>query len=117
MFKKRVLTLIILITFTIFLITIVSKTKQVYADTPVNASFTTSNTAPGRSSAMKIADFVYPNGSVNFDQFDVADQGQSINYSDTHWRAGYGPNQGPNLTWVEGLDAEDLPSGVRTYVC
>ena len=117
MFKKRVLILIILITFTIFLITIVSKTKQVYADTPVNASFTTSNTAPGRSSAMKIADFVYPNGSVNFDQFDVADQGQSINYSDTHWRAGYGPNQGPNLTWVEGIDAEDLPSGVRTYVC
>lgn len=112
MFKKKALFLITLITITIFSIIIITKTPKVYADLLVNASFTTQNTAPTGAIELRIQDF-----PGSFDACDVADQGDPVNFTDTHWRAGYGPDQGPNLTWNEGTDAEDPPSAVKTLVC
>ena len=89
---------------------------KVIADTPraVNASFTTSNTAPGAPYNLSIQQYV-KGMPQDFDYYDFNDDGRGVNIADTHYAGGRPPTGGPELNWSEGFDAEGNP--VITQIC
>ena len=114
MMNKHKIIVLIAILYSISII-FLSYTK-VIADTPraVNASFTTSNTAPGAPYNLSIQQYV-KGMPQDFDYYDFNDDGRGVNIADTHYAGGRPPTGGPELNWSEGFDAEGNP--VITQIC
>ena len=84
------------------------------ADSKVNATFTTANTAPGKPFNMSIQQYI--KGQANdFDYFDWSDDWRGVNYSDTHYVGGRPPEGGPTLNWSKGVDLQN--DAIVTLLC
>src|SRR3990167_843774 len=98
----------------ILIIFFIGNKAIVDAASKVNATFITTNTAPGAPFNASIQQYV--KGQPNdYDYFDFNDDGRGPRIMDTHYVGGRPPEGGPELNWSEGFDPESNP--VITQIC
>ncbi|HLC73560.1 MAG TPA: hypothetical protein VJH20_02905 [Candidatus Nanoarchaeia archaeon] len=113
--KKGTITVLFLgLVVSILIIFFIGNKAIVDAASKVNATFITTNTAPGAPFNASIQQYV--KGQPNdYDYFDFNDDGRGPRIMDTHYVGGRPPEGGPELNWSEGFDPESNP--VITQIC